>query len=52
MGDRDTSKTILVTGGTAVQMDACRKYGIERYHQVSTDEVQGWYCADHRLVPV
>ena len=25
--------------GTAVLMDACRKYGIERYHQVSTDEV-------------
>ena len=23
--------------GTAVLMDACRKYGIERYHQVSTD---------------
>ena len=22
-------------------MDACRKYGIERYHQVSTDEVYG-----------
>ncbi|MDD3404393.1 MAG: dTDP-glucose 4,6-dehydratase [Hespellia sp.] len=27
--------------GTAVMMDACRKYGIERYHQVSTDEVYG-----------
>ena len=25
--------------GTAVLMDACRKYGIKRYHQVSTDEV-------------
>ena len=25
--------------GTAVLMDACRKYGIARYHQVSTDEV-------------
>ena len=24
--------------GTAVLMDACRKYGIQRYHQVSTDE--------------
>ena len=22
-------------------MDACRKYGIQRYHQVSTDEVYG-----------
>lgn len=27
--------------GVAVMMDACRKYGIERYHQVSTDEVYG-----------
>mgnify|MGYP005887221409 CR=1 FL=1 len=27
--------------GTSVLMDACRKYGISRYHQVSTDEVYG-----------
>ena len=27
--------------GTQVLMDACRKYGIGRYHQVSTDEVYG-----------
>ena len=27
--------------GTAILMDACRKYGITRYHQVSTDEVYG-----------
>ncbi len=27
--------------GTGVLMDACRKYGIRRYHQVSTDEVYG-----------
>ena len=27
--------------GTATLMDACRKYGVERYHQVSTDEVYG-----------
>lgn len=27
--------------GTQVLMDACRKYGIERFHQVSTDEVYG-----------
>lgn len=27
--------------GTAILMDACRKYGIQRYHQVSTDEVYG-----------
>lgn len=27
--------------GTAVLLDACRKYGMKRYHQVSTDEVYG-----------
>lgn len=27
--------------GTGVLLDACRKYGIKRYHQVSTDEVYG-----------
>ena len=27
--------------GTSVLMGACRKYGIKRYHQVSTDEVYG-----------
>ena len=27
--------------GTSTLMDACRKYGITRYHQVSTDEVYG-----------
>ncbi|TCS81981.1 dTDP-glucose 4,6-dehydratase [Pectinatus cerevisiiphilus] len=27
--------------GTNVLLDACRKYGIKRYHQVSTDEVYG-----------
>ena len=27
--------------GTQVLMDACRKYGLQRYHQVSTDEVYG-----------
>ena len=27
--------------GTQNLMDACRKYGIKRYHQVSTDEVYG-----------
>ena len=25
--------------GTSVLMDACRRYGVGRYHQVSTDEV-------------
>ena len=27
--------------GTQVLMDACRKFGVQRYHQVSTDEVYG-----------
>ena len=27
--------------GTSVLMDACRRYGVGRYHQVSTDEVYG-----------
>ncbi len=27
--------------GTATLMDACRKFGVRRYHQVSTDEVYG-----------
>ena len=27
--------------GTATLMDAAKKYGVERYHQVSTDEVYG-----------
>ena len=27
--------------GTSTLMDACRKYGVTRYHQVSTDEVYG-----------
>ena len=27
--------------GAATLMDACRKYGIRRYHQISTDEVYG-----------
>lgn len=27
--------------GTSVLLDACRTYGIQRYHQVSTDEVYG-----------
>ena len=27
--------------GTAVMMDACRKYGVRHFHQVSTDEVYG-----------
>jgi dTDP-glucose 4,6-dehydratase len=27
--------------GTEILMDACLKYGVDRYHQVSTDEVYG-----------
>lgn len=27
--------------GSAVMMDACLKFGVQRYHQVSTDEVYG-----------
>lgn len=27
--------------GTQVLMDACKKYGVKRYHQISTDEVYG-----------
>lgn len=27
--------------GTAVMMDTCRAFGVERFHQVSTDEVYG-----------
>lgn len=39
----DTPEVFLRTNilGTQVLMDACRKYGIDRYHQVSTDEVYG-----------
>ncbi|MFR7520002.1 MAG: dTDP-glucose 4,6-dehydratase [Mediterraneibacter faecis] len=32
---------IPISSVPAVLMDACRKYGIQRYHQVSTDEVYG-----------
>ncbi len=32
--------------GVSVLMDACRKYGIKRYHQVSTDEVYGELPSD------
>ena len=41
--DMENPEVFLDTNikGTAVLMDACRKYGIKRYHQVSTDEVYG-----------
>ncbi len=34
--------------GTQVLMDTSRKYGVERYHQVSTDEVYGDLPLDRR----
>lgn len=39
----ETPDIFLATNvmGTQVLLDACRKYGIQRYHQVSTDEVYG-----------
>ncbi|MEG2274072.1 MAG: dTDP-glucose 4,6-dehydratase, partial [Clostridia bacterium] len=39
----ENPEIFLVTNilGTATLLDACRKYGIVRYHQVSTDEVYG-----------
>lgn len=39
----DAPDVFLMTNviGTQVLMDACRKYGTKRYHQVSTDEVYG-----------
>ena len=39
----ETPEVFLQTNilGTQVLMDACRKYGIARFHQVSTDEVYG-----------
>ena len=39
----ETPEIFLQTNiiGTGVLLDACREYGIQRYHQVSTDEVYG-----------
>ena len=39
----ETPEIFLQTNviGTSVLLDACKKYGITRYHQVSTDEVYG-----------
>lgn len=43
--DRSVSDpTVFLTTnviGTSMLMDACRRYGIKRFHQVSTDEVYG-----------
>ncbi len=45
----ETPDVFLTTNvmGTQVLLDACRKYGIRRYHQVSTDEVYGDLPLDH-----
>ena len=39
----DNPQVFLETNiiGTSVLLDGCRKYGIKRFHQVSTDEVYG-----------
>ncbi|HZJ77816.1 MAG TPA: dTDP-glucose 4,6-dehydratase [Clostridia bacterium] len=39
----ENSEIFLITNilGTQVLMDACRKYEVKRFHQVSTDEVYG-----------
>ncbi|MBQ3355856.1 MAG: dTDP-glucose 4,6-dehydratase [Oscillospiraceae bacterium] len=39
----ETPELFLQTNimGTQVLLDACRKYGVQRFHQVSTDEVYG-----------
>ncbi|MDO5156065.1 MAG: dTDP-glucose 4,6-dehydratase [Eubacteriales bacterium] len=39
----DNPEVFLETNivGTSVLLDACRKYGVGRFHQVSTDEVYG-----------
>lgn len=39
----ENSSVFLKTNilGAQVLMDACKKYGVKRYHQVSTDEVYG-----------
>jgi dTDP-glucose 4,6-dehydratase len=34
--------------GTYVLLEAARRFGLERYHQVSTDEVYGHVPGDHR----
>jgi dTDP-glucose 4,6-dehydratase len=34
--------------GTYVLLEASRKFGLERFHQISTDEVYGHVAGDHR----
>jgi dTDP-glucose 4,6-dehydratase len=36
--------------GTYILLEAARKFGLERYHQVSTDEVYGHVPGEHRSV--
>lgn len=42
--------TITNILGTQVLLDACRKYNIKRYHQVSTDEVYGELQLDDKSI--
>ncbi len=39
----ENPEIFLITNilGTQILMDACKKFGVKRYHQVSTDEVYG-----------
>jgi dTDP-glucose 4,6-dehydratase len=39
----ETPDVFLITNvlGTQVLLDACRKFGVKRFHQISTDEVYG-----------
>lgn len=37
--------------GTSVLLDACKDYGVKRFHQVSTDEVYGDLPLDNSVVP-
>ena len=42
--------TITNILGTQVLLDACRKYNIKRFHQVSTDEVYGELALDDKSI--
>ena len=42
--------TITNILGTQVLLDACRKYNIKRFHQVSTDEVYGELPLDYKNI--
>jgi dTDP-glucose 4,6-dehydratase len=50
--DRSIASTeVFITtnvSGTAVLLDACKEYGVEKYHQISTDEVYGDSPIEHK----